>query len=287
MNTEKILVFASYFSSGNRTAYLKSCSGPGPKNIQLLSHWNQNPHFPVLVHLELVFREKQIDCPIVEMARETLSHILVNAKPPSASYAPLEANGMILVMVFSCVQAMALPDYSSSLIWAWSDGHTPSLHQHQLKFLLRTDSFLLCQGPLLASVSDFISFSLPSLSLSCHSGLFKLNTYMSASPTEANAHQEDLTSSEALALAQCLWHLLHNWALREAWLPSTKTKMENISHSFGNNVGIFFNSCCQALTRKILACLLPNAVSPDSRRLVMVSRARSWWAEPALMRFIH
>lgn len=65
------------------------------------------------------------------------------------------------------------------------------------------------------------------------------------------------------------------------WLPSTKTKMENMSHPFGNNVGIILHSFCQALTRKILACLLLNAVSPDSGWL------RSWWVEPAIIRFIY
>lgn len=63
--------------------------------------------------------------------------------------------------------------------------------------------------------------------------------------------------------------------------------MENMSHPFGNNVGILFNSRCQALTRKILACVLPNAVSPDSGRLITASRARSWWVEPVIIRFIH
>lgn len=55
--TEKILVFASDFSSGDSTAYLERFSGPGPKNIQLLLQWNQNPPFTVLAHHELGLRE--------------------------------------------------------------------------------------------------------------------------------------------------------------------------------------------------------------------------------------
>lgn len=70
--------FASDFCSGNRTACLKRCSGHGPKNIQLLFQWNQNPPFTLPAHPELVLREKQTECPIVELPREILSNTLVN-----------------------------------------------------------------------------------------------------------------------------------------------------------------------------------------------------------------
>lgn len=100
--------------------YLERLSGPGPKNIQLLFQWQQNPPFTVLAHQELGLRER-VRLPQSRAAQRNSEPCFGKWEPLSVSHAPGEASDKIMVIIFSCVQAITLPDsltsFILSLIW--------------------------------------------------------------------------------------------------------------------------------------------------------------------------
>lgn len=189
---------------------------------------------------------------------------------------------MILVTVPGGVQ---LRPYLTQLsfIWASSDGHTLRLQSAQAQVPPSSPPFLAIPKVILSSQPLFLILSTHRwLSLICHSWLFKLNSLLTQPrPVPIRKSQTHPRPSSGSVSLACVAQL---GTMGNTWLPSTKTKMENMSHSFGNSAGVFLYSHCQALTRKVLGCLLPNAVSPDPGWL---TRARSWQVKPPIMRFIH
>lgn len=95
--------------------YLERFRGPGPKNIQLLFQWQQNPPFTVLAHQKLGLR-KRVRLLQSKATKRNSKPFFDKWESLSVSRAPWEASGIIMVIIFSCVQAITLPDSSTSFI---------------------------------------------------------------------------------------------------------------------------------------------------------------------------